>query len=107
MDATIKKQIESIITNHPVVLFMKGTADSPMCGFSMRAVQILEKLGTPFHDVNILLDDNLRQGLKDFGDWPTFPQLYVNQELIGGCDIMVEMAQTGELAQLLKPHTTH
>lgn len=100
MDLAVKSAIEKMISEHPVILFMKGTADNPMCGFSMRAVQILEKIGVPFQDVNILLDDDLRQGLKEFGDWPTFPQLYVNKELIGGCDIMVEMYQSGELQEL-------
>lgn len=100
----VKKSIEKTLAENPVVLFMKGTADGPMCGFSARAATILQQLGIPFHDVNILEDDDLRQGLKEFGNWPTFPQLYVEGELIGGADIMVEMYQSGELEPLLSPH---
>ncbi|PZP38949.1 MAG: Grx4 family monothiol glutaredoxin, partial [Pseudomonas fluorescens] len=85
----------------PVVLYMKGTAGQPMCGFSARAVGILNNLNVAFNDINILDRDDLRMGLKEFSQWPTFPQLYVNGELIGGADIMVEMYQTGELASLL------
>lgn len=97
----LKTQIETLVNTTPVVLFMKGTAEQPMCGFSARAVTILEQLGTSFTSVNILLDDTLRQGLKEYSDWPTFPQLYVGGQLVGGCDIMVEMHQSGELAGLL------
>lgn len=97
----LKSQIESLLESAPVVLFMKGTADEPMCGFSARAATILQQLGVSFADVNILEDDTLRQGLKEYADWPTFPQLYINGELVGGCDIMVEMYQSGELAELL------
>lgn len=103
MDATLKSHIEQITNSAPVVLFMKGEAESPMCGFSARAAAILQQLEIPFADVNILEDDDLRQGLKEYGNWPTFPQLYVNGELIGGADIMVEMYQSGELASLLAP----
>lgn len=99
----LKKSIEKLLSTHPVVLFMKGNADSPMCGFSARAATMLQQLNVPFHDVNILEDDDLRTGLKIYGDWPTFPQLYVNGELIGGSDIMLEMHHSGELEQLLKP----
>lgn len=81
---------------------MKGTADGPMCGFSARACAILQQLNVPFHDVNILQDDNLRMALKEYSNWPTFPQLYVSGQLIGGADIMVEMYQSGELATLFK-----
>src|SRR5262245_31635507 len=91
----LKQSIESTLSAHPVVLFMKGTAEGPMCGFSARACAILEQLEVPFHDVNILQDDDLRMGLKTFSNWPTFPQLYVQGQLIGGADIMVEMYQSG------------
>lgn len=94
----IKKEIES----NDVVLFMKGTADFPSCGFSAKVVHILSELGVSFKDINILEDDSLRQGLKEFSHWPTFPQLYVKGELVGGCDIVREMYGSGELAQLFK-----
>ncbi|MDI2090258.1 Grx4 family monothiol glutaredoxin [Commensalibacter oyaizuii] len=95
---TIKQEINS----NPVVLFMKGTADFPSCGFSAKVVHILSDLGVSFKDVNILEDDGLRQGLKEFSNWPTFPQLYVKGELVGGCDIVREMFASGELAELMK-----
>lgn len=97
----LKAEIQSQIESAPVVLYMKGTAGQPMCGFSARAVGILNNLNVAFNDINILDRDDLRMGLKEFSQWPTFPQLYVNGELIGGADIMVEMYQTGELASLL------
>jgi monothiol glutaredoxin len=93
----IKKQIET----HDVVLYMKGTADFPQCGFSSLVVQVLAQLGVPFLAVNILEDNELRQGIKDFTNWPTIPQLYVKGEFIGGCDIVREMYDSGELQQLL------
>ncbi len=98
----LKSQIEAQISSAPVVLYMKGTASQPMCGFSARAVGILNNLGVNFTDINILESDDLRMGLKEFSQWPTFPQLYVAGELIGGADIMVEMYQSGELATLLE-----
>jgi monothiol glutaredoxin len=105
METTLTPEIKALITSQltssPVVLYMKGTADQPMCGFSARAVAILNKLEVPFADFNILEDEDLRQGLKEFGQWPTFPQLYVNGTLIGGADIMLEMYDSGELAALL------
>ena len=97
----LKSEIQSQITSTPVVLYMKGTASQPMCGFSARAVGILNNLGVSFNDINILERDDLRMGLKEFSQWPTFPQLYVNGDLVGGADIMVEMFQSGELATLL------
>lgn len=100
----LKARITRQVTENPVVLYMKGTAGQPMCGFSARAVAILNKLEVPFTDVNILEDEDLRQGLKEFGQWPTFPQLYVGGTLVGGADIMLEMYDSGELAGLLKPH---
>lgn len=97
-----KQRIESILNDHPVVLFMKGTAQFPQCGFSARATAILQDLGISFHTINVLEDDEIREGIKAFGNWPTIPQLYVNKELVGGSDIMMEMYQTGELQQLLQ-----
>jgi monothiol glutaredoxin len=94
--------IKETVTNNPVVLFMKGTAQFPQCGFSGRAIQILRDSGvTKLVTVNVLEDEEVRQGIKTFSQWPTIPQLYVNGEFIGGCDIMVEMNENGELKQLL------
>lgn len=93
-------EIARTIAANPVVLFMKGTADQPQCGFSNMVVQILDHLGVEYRDVNVLADPAVRQGIKDFSDWPTIPQLYVKGEFIGGCDIVREMFQTGELKTL-------
>lgn len=96
-----QEHIKQIVSSHPVVLFMKGTAQFPMCGFSGRAIQVLKACGVdqPF-TVNVLEDDAIRQGIKEFSNWPTIPQLYVNGEFIGGSDIMMEMYQSGELRQV-------
>jgi monothiol glutaredoxin len=93
--------IRRTVADHDVVLFMKGTAGQPMCGFSNQVVRILDHLGVAYHDVNVLADDAIRQGVKDFANWPTIPQLYVKGEFVGGCDIIREMFQTGELRTLL------
>lgn len=98
---TIHDTIDNEVKSNDVVLFMKGTADMPMCGFSSRSVQILQHLGVPFKDVNVLSSDELRQGIKDYTNWPTIPQLYVKGEFVGGSDIMMEMFQSGELKQLM------
>ncbi|MBX2987324.1 MAG: Grx4 family monothiol glutaredoxin [Bdellovibrionaceae bacterium] len=98
----VRTRIENLLNQHPVVLFMKGTASFPMCGFSARACAILQDIGVKFHDVNILEDEEIRQGIKEYGNWPTIPQLYINKELVGGSDIMMEMYQNGELQNLLK-----
>jgi len=95
-------RIAEIVQSHPVVLFMKGTADFPMCGFSARVATILQQLDVEFHDVNVLDDDEIRQGVKEYTNWPTIPQLYVNGQFVGGCDIVVEMYQAGELPEILK-----
>merc|ERR1711976_113687 len=87
---------------HKVVLFMKGTAQFPQCGFSNTVVQILNQTGTPFQAVNILEDDTLRQGLKEYSAWPTFPQVYIDGEFYGGCDIMIEEFQNGNLKETLE-----
>lgn len=98
---TIHDQIDADVKSNAVVLFMKGTADMPQCGFSGRSVQILQNLGVPFKDVNVLASNELRQGIKDYTNWPTVPQLYVKGEFIGGADIVMEMFQSGELKQLM------
>ena len=97
----IAKEIDNEVKSNDVVLFMKGTPDMPMCGFSGRSVQILQHLGVPFKGVNVLESNELRQGIKDYTNWPTVPQLYVKGEFIGGSDIMMEMFQSGELKQLM------
>ena len=99
---SVHEQIESMLNTNKVVLFMKGNKSFPQCGFSARAVAILKELNTDFKDVNVLEDDEIRQGIKEYGNWPTIPQLYINKELIGGSDIMMEMYQSGELKDLLK-----
>ena len=98
----IQDQIRQEVTNNDVVLFMKGTPQAPMCGFSGQLVQILDYLGVPYKGVNVLADEEIRQGIKDYSNWPTIPQLYVQGEFVGGCDIVREMFQAGELA----PHFT-
>ncbi|NHN88897.1 Grx4 family monothiol glutaredoxin [Acetobacter conturbans] len=95
-------RIQALVEENPVVLFMKGTPDFPQCGFSARVVQVLNHLGVPFKAENVLADPEMRDGIKIFSDWPTIPQLYVNGEFLGGCDIVMEMAQSGELQTLLK-----
>ena len=98
----INEKIKNLLNDNKVCLFMKGTPDSPQCGFSMVVANILKHLNVDFKGVNILEDDNLRQGIKDFSDWPTIPQLYVEQEFIGGCDIVKEMFEKGELKKLFQ-----
>ncbi len=101
MDET-QQRIDAIVKGHPVVLFMKGSAQFPMCGFSGRAVQILKACGvSEIKTVNVLEDEAIRQGVKAYANWPTIPQLYVNGEFVGGSDIMMEMFEAGELQQLL------
>ena len=94
--------IEQEIQDNDVVLFMKGTANAPMCGFSGTVVMILKKMDVPFRDINVLADNSLREDIKSFSDWPTIPQLYIKGEFIGGCDIVKEMYENGDLALLLK-----
>ena len=98
----INEKIKNLLNDNKVCLFMKGTPDSPQCGFSMAVANILKHLNVDFKGVNVLEDDNLRQGIKDFSDWPTIPQLYVEQEFIGGCDIVKEMFEKGELKKLFQ-----
>lgn len=99
-DANAK--IQETIDGNEVVLFMKGTAAMPQCGFSSRVAGVLNYMGVQFADVNVLLDDGIRQGIKDFSDWPTVPQLYVKGEFVGGCDIITEMTLSGELDTLFE-----
>ena len=100
---SIQDVIRKQVTDHPVVLYMKGTPDFPQCGFSANAVQILRACGVEeFYSVNVLEDPEIRQGVKEFANWPTIPQLYISGEFVGGSDIMREMYQSGELRQLLK-----
>ena len=102
MDEKVRARIQSTIEDNRVVLFMKGTAQFPMCGFSGRAMQVLNACGVnELTTVNVLDDEGIRQGIKQYANWPTIPQLYVNGEFVGGSDIMMEMYQSGELQQLL------
>ena len=98
--------LKKIIQQHPVVLFMKGSPSFPQCGFSQQAVQILQHLDVTFHAIDVLEDDSIRQGIKDYSDWPTIPQLYVNKTFIGGCDIIKDMFASGELQNLISPLRT-
>tara|TARA_Y100001958_G_C21118579_1_gene463373 strand:- start:687 stop:1007 length:321 start_codon:yes stop_codon:yes gene_type:complete len=100
----IDEKIKSIIKENDVCLFMKGTPDSPQCGFSMAVNNVLKHLNIKFKAVNVLEDENIRQGIKDYSDWPTIPQLYVKEEFVGGCDIVKEMFEKGELQNLLRKH---
>ena len=97
----MREQIQAAIDENPVILFMKGTPDQPMCGFSARTVAILQSVGQPFAAVNILPDPRIRQELSTISNWPTIPQLFVDGQLVGGADIVAEMYETGELAQVL------
>jgi monothiol glutaredoxin len=101
MTNPVYERIESEIKANPVMLYMKGDAMFPQCGFSARVVQILTHMGVPFATANVLEDPQLREGIKQFSQWPTVPQLYVNGEFVGGCDIVTEMFQSGELGTLL------
>ena len=96
-----KERIEALVKSNDVVLFMKGTALFPQCGFSSRAVAILDHLEVPFETVDVLQDQEIRTGIKDYSDWPTIPQLYVRGEFVGGSDIMMEMFESGELQQIV------
>ncbi len=98
----IKQTIQNYINNNDVCLFMKGTPETPQCGFSMAVSNVLKHLKVNFKGVNVLEDENLRKGIKEFSDWPTIPQLYIKGEFIGGCDIVKEMFEKGELNSLLK-----
>ncbi len=99
---SVQDTIRTQVTTHPVVLYMKGTPQFPQCGFSATVAEILKRCGmTEYYSVNVLADDEIRQGIKDYANWPTIPQLYVNGEFVGGCDIVREMYTSGELQKLL------
>ncbi|WP_019959599.1 Grx4 family monothiol glutaredoxin [Woodsholea maritima] len=100
-DQAILDDIKNTVSSHDVVLFMKGTPVFPQCGFSSVVARVLDHLGLTYHSVNVLEDDGVRQGIKEFSDWPTIPQLYVKGEFVGGCDIVKEMFETGELKAFL------
>lgn len=99
----VQEQITEIIKNNDVLVFMKGTPQMPQCGFSQRVCAILQEQSVPFAAINVLLDPAVREGIKEFSDWPTIPQLYVKGEFVGGCDIISEMHEDGELTTLLAP----
>ncbi len=99
---TVQERIQNDIESNSITLYMKGTAETPQCGFSAVIVQILNTLKVPFKDVNVLADPEIRQGIKDYSNWPTIPQLYVQGEFVGGCDIVKEMYESGELQELLR-----
>ena len=97
-----KEKIKNLIKENDVCLFMKGTPDAPQCGFSMAVTNVLKHLNVNFKSINVLEDENLRNGVKDFSDWPTIPQLYIKEEFIGGCDIVKELFENGELKKKFK-----
>ncbi|MGF1605804.1 MAG: Grx4 family monothiol glutaredoxin [Rhodothalassiaceae bacterium] len=100
-EQTVHSQIEDLVKAEDVVLFMKGTPTFPQCGFSAAVVEVLDRVGVPYKSVDVLQDPAVRQGVKDFSDWPTIPQLYVKGEFVGGCDIVREMYSSGELGELM------
>lgn len=102
MNAETKSKIEKLLSENKVFLFMKGSPQFPQCGFSARAIAILKECGAEFGSLDVLEDEEIRQGIKEYGQWPTIPQLYVNKELVGGSDILMEMYQSGELQEMLK-----
>lgn len=106
MKDDVLKEIDRIVHSHSVVLFMKGTPKFPQCGFSQRVAAILDQLGVSYHAVNVLEDPSIREGIKVYANWPTIPQLYIDGEFIGGCDIVSEMYASGELQKLLAEHIT-
>ena len=99
---TAQDQIKSTVKENDVVLFMKGTKSMPQCGFSSRVAGVLDFMGVDYRDIDVLADDDIRQGIKDYSDWPTIPQLYVKGEFVGGCDIVTEMTLSGELDQMFE-----
>jgi monothiol glutaredoxin len=102
LDSALRQRIEALLSAHPVVLFMKGTPDAPRCGFSAKAIGALAAVVDEYQSVDVLADDEIREGIKLYGSWPTIPQLYVRGELVGGSDIMTEMFENGELQALIK-----
>ena len=104
LDDVTKERIDADIASEDVILYMKGTPVFPQCGFSAAVVGVLTHLGVPFRGINVLEDDSIREGIKAYSDWPTIPQLYVKREFVGGCDIIREMYETGELAEMFQTH---
>lgn len=100
--SNIQDRIKKTITENKVVLYMKGTPEAPQCGFSAATAQCLEAMRTPYHAVNVLADEEVRQGIKEYANWPTLPQLYINGKFVGGCDIVKELFATGELKKLIE-----
>ena len=98
----IEERIKKEITQNKIVLYMKGTPQAPQCGFSAATAQCLSTLGVPFHSVNVLADEEIRQGIKEFASWPTIPQVYINGKFVGGCDIVKELFESGELKKLIE-----
>lgn len=107
LNQEVYDKIKKIIDDNDVVLFMKGTSDEPQCGFSFTVVRILNFLGVKFQDINVLADNEIREGIKDYTNWPTIPQLYIKQKFIGGCDILKEMFENSELTKLLEEEGVH
>jgi monothiol glutaredoxin len=105
MDAALKGKIDGLLSQHRVLLFVKGTKSFPQCGFSNAVINVFKEIGAPFETVNILAEQDLRHGMKEYSEWPTFPQIYVGGEFVGGCDIVREMHAKGELAPLVKKAT--
>jgi len=101
MEESVKQRIENDVKNNTIMLYMKGSPDDPQCGFSSQTVKIIREYNVPFKAFNVLEDEAIRDGIKEYSDWPTIPQLYVNGEFIGGCDIIAELHQSGELAKTL------
>ncbi len=102
MDPLLRDKIEDQVRSNPILVYMKGTPQMPMCGFSNAVVRTLDQLGCTYNSVNVLDDPEIRQGIKEFSNWPTIPQVYINGEFVGGCDIILEMHQRGELAPLVQ-----
>lgn len=103
MSSEVKERIEKLVTDNPVMLFIKGSPEQPQCGFSARVIQILNFLKVKYNSFDVLSDESVRQGIKEYGNWPTIPQLYINKELFGGCDIIQEEFQSGNLEKTLSP----
>ena len=104
MNENTKKRINDLIEKNDVCLFMKGTPEVPQCGFSLAVSNVLKHLGVNFKGINVLEDNEIREGIKNFSDWPTIPQLYIKQEFVGGCDILRELAENGEIEDLFQKH---
>jgi monothiol glutaredoxin len=102
MTPELKERIDNLVQNNKILIFMKGSKLMPQCGFSNNAIQILNSLGIPYETVDVLSDDDIRQGIKEYSNWPTIPQVYINGEFVGGSDVLIELYQQGELQQLVE-----